>query len=119
MAKQSGIIKISGGIGDLSFYRCNGQDLVRRKGGASKDKIYRDPVFKRTRENMSEFGGCSTVAKALRSGFSSVRYLMHGYDMCGRLNRSMKLINMNSSGERGKRNIEIAKNKSILKGFEF
>lgn len=119
MARQDSIIGIDGTLGNLTFYKREGKALVKRKSSVSKDRIYRDPVFKRTRENMSEFGGCSTVAKALRVGLGGVSRLMVGADMCGRLNKTMKLINSHSSGTRGKRGIEISKNSNKLVGFEF
>jgi len=119
MAKQVGIIGIEGTLGDLTFYKREGKALVKRKSSVSKERIYRDPVFARTRENMLEFGGCSTVAKTLRVGLSGVSRLMVGADVCGRLNKTMKLINSASSGIRGKREIAISEHGSFLVGFEF
>ena len=52
MAKQKGIIKLEGTIGDITFYKST-QDghLAREKGGVSADRIANDPNFQRTREN--------------------------------------------------------------------
>ena len=51
MAKQSGIIKLKGTIGDIAFYKTRDGHLARTKGGVSADRIQNDPVFQRTREN--------------------------------------------------------------------
>ena len=39
MAKANGIIKIEGTVEDLTFYRQDGKNFVRRKGGISKERI--------------------------------------------------------------------------------
>ena len=56
MAKQTGIIKLKGIIGDISFYKSADGHLARSKGGVDKNRIANDPAFQRTRENGSEFG---------------------------------------------------------------
>jgi hypothetical protein len=68
MGRQEGALPISGTIGNLSFYydRIHGY-LVRRKGGASKEKIKHDPVFERTRENNSEFALAQKAGKLIRT----------------------------------------------------
>jgi hypothetical protein len=56
MARQKGIIKLEGTIGDVSFYKSKDGYLAREKGGVDGDRIKNDPAFQRTRENGSEFG---------------------------------------------------------------
>ncbi|MFN0729367.1 hypothetical protein [Polaribacter gochangensis] len=56
MAKQKGFIKLKGSLGGLTFYESGGKDIVKTTGGIDKSRIDNDPNFKRTRENMSEFG---------------------------------------------------------------
>ena len=56
MAKQTGIIKLKGKIGDLSFYKTQDGHLAREKGGVDAERIAKDPAFIRTRENGAEFG---------------------------------------------------------------
>lgn len=112
-------IRLKGKIGGLSFYESNGEALVREAGGVDKHKIMNDPAFKRTRENMSEFGGSATVGKALRMGLLSVSRLFAGRNMTGRLTRIMKEINKKGSGIRGKRAFDFVTNRSNLIDFEF
>ncbi len=65
MAKQIGIIKLKGKIGDLSYYKTKDGHLAREKGGVDAERIKNDPAFERTRENGAEFGS------AAKSGFNS------------------------------------------------
>ncbi|TNF48602.1 MAG: hypothetical protein EP305_05155, partial [Bacteroidetes bacterium] len=66
MAKNIGLIKISGKVGDLQFFQKDGKTYVGLTSSISKDRIIKDPAFKRTRENMAEFGGAAGVSKAIR-----------------------------------------------------
>lgn len=67
MAKQIGLIKIAGTIGDLTFYEFGGEHYVRRKSSLSAAQIKQDPNFERTRENNTEFGEASKLSKAIVS----------------------------------------------------
>ena len=51
MAKQSGIIKLEGTIGDITFYKSQDGLLARAKGGVDASRIQNDAAFQRTREN--------------------------------------------------------------------
>ena len=51
MARQSGIIKLEGKIGDLSFYKTRDGFLAREKGGVEADRIKNDPAFALTRKD--------------------------------------------------------------------
>lgn len=119
MAKQKGIIKLKGSLGGLTFYERNRKSLVRTTGGIEKSRIENDPAFKRTRENMSEFGGSAKVGKAFRMGFVSIMKTMGSVTIVGRITGLMKRINSNGSGVRGQRSFEILNNKFVLEGFEF
>lgn len=119
MAKQKGFIKVKGSLGGLTFYEANRQELIRTTGGVDKSRIEKDPSFKRTRENMSEFGGSAKVGKALRTGFASIIKGLSDSTAVGRLTGVMKRINSLGPGIRGKRTFEILPNKLLLEGFEF
>lgn len=56
MARQKGIIKLKGTIGDITFYKSQDGYLTREKGGVEASRIASDPAFQRTRENGAEFG---------------------------------------------------------------
>jgi hypothetical protein len=117
MAKQKGILKIKGSLGGLTFYEKNGENIVRITGGVDKERIKNDPAYKRTRENMSEFGASAKVGKALRMGLANVIKLMGESSLVGRITGLMKRINSLGSGNRGQRSFEILTNKEVLIGF--
>jgi hypothetical protein len=119
MAKQKGIIRIKGSIGGLTFYEQQGKSLIRETGGVDKKRIETDPAFKRTRENMAEFGASATIGKALRIGFSSIIKTMAGNNIVGRIVKIMKRVNSVGTGLRGQRIFEFLPNKVLLEGFEF
>lgn len=119
MAKQKSYVKIKGSLGGLTFYQLGGEELIRTTGGVSKERIMKDPAYKRTRENMSEFGGSATAGKGLRDGFREVVKLMSDTNVVGRVTGMMKRVNSAGVGQRGQRPIEILANKEFIEGFEF
>ncbi|HNP23822.1 MAG TPA: hypothetical protein PKM63_17970 [Panacibacter sp.] len=119
MARQAGIFPLEGTIGNVNFYRSIDGYLVRRKGGASADKIQKDPTFERTRENMSEFGRASTAARLLRSSLRPL--IQHAADcrMVSRLHqRMLSAIRADTVSPRGQRNATDG-DMRLLKGFTF
>lgn len=67
MAKQEGIMPISGTIGGINFYYRKGKPFARTAGGGfNGDAIANGPSMVRVRENMSEFGRCSKITAAMR-----------------------------------------------------
>jgi hypothetical protein len=72
MAKQKGIIKLEGTIGDITFYKSQDGYLAREKGGVPADRIANDPAFQRTRENGAEFGAAGKAGKVLRNAIRAV-----------------------------------------------
>jgi hypothetical protein len=56
MAKQKGIIKLEGIIGDITFYKSQNGFLAKYKGGITKDRIANNPTFVKTREDGAGFG---------------------------------------------------------------
>ncbi len=119
MARQKGLIRVGGLLGDLSFYHSDGKDLVKTPGGASKEQIMGSPKLIRVRENMTEFGGSAHVGKAFRSGLAEVIDLMSGKYVTGRITGLFKQICNNGPGPRGYRNFEIVSNSMLLAGFNF
>lgn len=119
MARQKGFIKLEGSLGGLTFYDSEGKSLVKTTGGVDKERIEKDPAFKRTRENMAEFGASAKVGKALRLGFANIIKSMADSRVAGRITGLMKKINSLGTGNRGERSFEILPNKILMEGFEF
>jgi hypothetical protein len=119
MARQKGIIKLKGTIGDITFYKTQDGHLAREKGGIDASRIASDPAFQRTRENGSEFGRAGKAGKVLRTALRAL--LLNSADgrMVSRLTQQMiKVIQADLVNERGLRNV-IDGEAELLVGFEF
>jgi hypothetical protein len=119
MARQKGIIKLKGTIGDITFYKTQDGHLAREKGGIDASRIASDPAFQRTRENGSEFGRAGKAGKVLRTSLRGL--LLNSADgrMVSRLTQQMvKVIQADTTSDRGLRNV-IDGEAELLAGFEF
>src|SRR5690606_34248701 len=122
MAKQKGHVKYQGTIGDIRHFKIKGMDgyFAGLKGGPTANQIKTAPEFERTRENMSEFGGCAHVAKVLRSGLGRELSKFTDPSFTGRLTALMKTVNLkDTTGVRGKRAINVSLHKASLKNIVF
>ncbi len=119
MAKQRGIIKLDGTIGDITFYRGKNGYVAREKGGVSAERIRTDPAYQRTRENGAEFGRAGKSGKVLRNAIRSLLQNASDSKMVSRLSKAMlKAIQMDETNPRGLRNLTDGK-PELLQGFEF
>ncbi|RKS01683.1 hypothetical protein [Flavobacterium sp. 102] len=120
MARQTGIIKLKGTIGGMTFYKTSADGhLVREKGGIEKSRIESDPAFQRTRENGAEFGRAGKAGKMLRTALRALLINSADSRMVSRLTQQMvKVIQADLVNERGLRNV-IDGEAELLLGFEF
>jgi hypothetical protein len=119
MARQKGIIKLKGTIGDITFYKTQDGHLAREKGGIDASRIANDPAFQRTRENGSEFGRAGKAGKLLRTALRPLLLNSADSRMVSRLTQRMvKVIQADQVSERGLRNV-IDGEAELLFGFEF
>ncbi|PWA09885.1 hypothetical protein [Flavobacterium laiguense] len=119
MAKQKGIIKLKGTIGDITFYKSKDGYIAREKGGIDANRIANDPAFQRTRENGSEFGRAGKAGKTLRLALRSLLLNASDNRMVSRLTQSMiKVIQADLTNDRGLRNV-IDGEAELLTGFDF
>jgi len=119
MARQKGIIKLKGTIGDITFYKTQDGHLAREKGGIDASRIKSDPAFQRTRENGSEFGRAGKAGKLLRTALRPLLINSADSRMVSRLTQAMvKVIQADTVSERGLRNV-IDGEAELLLGFEF
>lgn len=124
MARQKGIIKLKGTIGDISFYKSQDGHLAREKGGVDASRIANDPAFARTRENGEEFGAFAGAGKLVRDAFRSLMMTASDNRVTSRLTKVMSAVkNFDTTSARGKRVVSIgigtAGGKALLKGFNF
>jgi len=122
MARQVGVVKYNGTIGDIRHFKIKGLscNYAGLKGGASASQIKNDPAFKRTRENMNEFGGCAMVGKSIRSGQAQLLKQMSDPQLTGRLTGIIKKINLEDKTEaRGYRAVLVSQVPQYLVGLNF
>lgn len=119
MARQKGIIKLKGTIGDITFYKSKDGYVAREKGGVDANRIANDPAFQRTRENGAEFGRAGKAGKTLRTALRALLINSTDSRMVGRLTQRMvKVIQADMVNDRGLRNV-IDGEAELLTGFEF
>lgn len=124
MAKANGIIKIEGTVEDLTFYKKDGINYVRKKGGIPKERIATDPNFVRTRENNSEFKHNCDSGKVLRRALGSMVFKAKDSKLSSRMMQVMSRIkNMDTISARGQRRVSIGigtpDGRQALRGFDF
>ena len=124
MARQNGLIKIEGTLDNLTFYKTKDGNLVRTKGGISKERMATDPNFRRTRENGSEFGMAASAGKLLRDAIRNLMMTTADARVTSRLTQVMTNIkNLDTSSIRGLRSVveglATDDGKQLLKGFNF
>ncbi|NLZ46801.1 MAG: hypothetical protein GX896_08940 [Clostridiales bacterium] len=124
MARQKGIIKLKGAIGDISFYKSKDGYLAREKGGVEASRIANDPAFARTRENGAEFGHSASAGKLLRDAVRVLGKNASDNRVTARLTKIMSQIkNLDEANERGERSVAegllLDAGKALLKGFNF
>lgn len=119
MAKQTGIIKLKGTIGDISFYKSADGHLARTKGGVDASRIANDPAFQRTRENGSEFGRAGKGGKILRNAIRILLQKAKDKRVVSRLTTDLlKVVKSDTTNARGERTIQDGI-LALLLNFEF
>ena len=125
MARQKGLIKLTGTIGEVNFYVLNGVGYARKAGGGFSGKAIKTKAsMQRVRENASEFGHCSMVKKQFRLALMPFLEGIKGRDLHARLMQLfLELKALDSVSECGKRRVckglLTAKGKRLLQQFVF
>jgi hypothetical protein len=121
MARQKGLMKYVGTIGDVRHFKIKGEKgyFAGLVGGPTAEQVLTGDEFKRTRENMAEFAGCASVGKAIRTAFSPLKH-MFSRRLTGTLMAVVKKINLEDGSEaRGQRAILITQVPQYLEGLDF
>ncbi len=121
MARVKQLDQITGSLKNLSFYTRKGSDqiFVRTKGGASKEKIKRNPEFEKVRKNNKEFGGCSKMSKQIRLTFFDLAHVAD-YNLSSVLCSLAKNIQKaDLENPVGERSIRLSRFRVLLTGFNF
>lgn len=123
MARQNGLLGIKGNLGELSFYPSVFGNIVRRKGGASREKIRKAPEFRNLRLHQSEFKVCAAAGKLLRQRLKPYTRQCHDHTLVWRITGLMHAIkNHDKISSLGKRSVasglSTREGKRLLLGFD-
>lgn len=105
MARQAGIMPITGTIDELTFYKHpDDGHLVKKKSRVTGERVKSDPNFKQTMLNASEFRTSLRSAQLLRRGFDSLLFPIADGKLSGRMNQEMvKVVHLDALNGLGKR----------------
>ena len=119
MAKQKGIIKLEGTIGDITFHKSKDGYIAKEKSSVPAERIANDPAFQRTRENGAEFGRAGKASKLLRNSLRALLQRAADSRVTSRLVKEMmRVIHADLTSIRGQRNV-IDGESELLKDFDF
>jgi hypothetical protein len=65
MPKQTGLFKISGTLGDVTYYQSGKQHFQRKKSSLTKDRVKKDPAFARSRKASKNFAVAAKLASRI------------------------------------------------------
>jgi hypothetical protein len=114
-------IQFTGSISNLSAYRMRGSDkiILRRKGGASRKQIQKDPAFESTRNLNYEWAAVTWAAMNIRAGLAALKPLAD-YNISGPLNALVKKIQSSDTlNPKGRRSILFSRQPESLNCFHF
>ena len=119
MGRQTGVVRISGKVGNLTFARTPNGDEVRNESSLNKERMKTDPKFKRTRENWAEFGRAGKAAKLIRTTFATqAKHLSDRLAYTRLVTQTMKIVKSDPVNDRGER-ILVNGDFSNLMEYEF
>ncbi len=117
MAKQRGIIKIEGTLGDITFLRTQDGYIAKEKTSIKGKRIATDPAFQRTRENNAEFAKAGKAGKLLRNAIRTTMQFAKDGRVTSRLTTEMlKVVKADAVNPRGQRKVLDAETE-MLQGF--
>ncbi len=119
MAKQAGLIRLTGTMGDISFYKTKAGYLAKQKSSLTKARVMKDPAFAGSRKAGTEFGRGAEASANLRHAFFPAARKAKDWSTHFRLNKLMTdIVRSDPWHRKGERVLGAGKVRS-LKGFEW
>jgi hypothetical protein len=124
MARQIGVLKISGSFNGLSFFETKYGFIVRRKGGFNAKRLKKDAAYVRSRETANEFKLCSEAGKLLRQTLAPLNRKVCDSSVTWRTTQLMcKLKELDNLSKRGGRNpgegLKTTAGQQLVRKFNF
>jgi hypothetical protein len=82
MARQAGLIKITGTIGDITFYKLQEAFYLRKKTSLNRKRFLKDPAFAGSRIRSKQFGVAAKLASCF---YHSLPKEKKGHGIIGKL----------------------------------
>lgn len=120
MAKQVSVIRLSGTLGEITFYQQDGKDYARRKSKLNRKTVLESKNFERTRETFNEFKFGAHFMKAVRKSLGKA--FIGNKNYTSRMNALIyKILDTDTTNIRGQRLCSYAESAgiSMLKNFKF
>ncbi|WP_276479789.1 hypothetical protein [Paraflavitalea pollutisoli] len=120
MAKQIGIVKITGMLEDLVFYE-HPEDgaLVRTKSRKTSEQMKASPDYQQTLQNAAEFTNSIHSGELLRKAFRPLLFPIADGKLSSRMNKVMlEIIQLDTLQDFGERMVQPG-SAAMLEGFEF
>ncbi|MBF8149493.1 hypothetical protein ITJ86_06265 [Winogradskyella sp. F6397] len=117
MPKQKGIFKFKGTISGQCYYQLNGEYIVRKAVGPSRERINTDPAFVNVKRNNQEFAAATHLSKAIRRGLGDTGKAFQDTYMASRLTGRCRKVIQKGSGALGEREANLFNHPNAIIGF--
>lgn len=119
MAKLTSILTFSGSLEGLTAYKLEGveKEVLRRKGGPSREQVRNGSNFTLTRKNNKETAGRSRASGLVLDTFGLLRPVVD-QSCAGRLNGLLKVVQeQDTASPYGQRHVLLSRMPGLLEGF--
>jgi hypothetical protein len=90
MAKQKGHLKITGTMGDVTYYYCRGHYWARKKSSLDAARINEDPAFAGLLKEAGVLQQASPLASAVYRQFTVKKKRQHYFQLTGQAQRLLR-----------------------------
>ena len=119
MARQKGIIKLSGSLGETTFYDSKDGAFAHLKVDITEKRRKTAPEYANTRRNAAEFGNASNAVKLIKNSIGQLVNIAHDYKLNSRLTSLMtKVVDKDVTPNR-EHQVVRGENLGLLLGFNF
>lgn len=119
MKKVESLWNLRGNLGGANFYKKDGKNLIREKGGVDGERIKNAPEFKRIRDNNQEFGVAMSAAHKFRKGVIQMVKLFGDNSFASKLGTKLLKMVKAGLGNWGERTLEVVNQGAAIIGVEF
>ncbi|RXR23048.1 hypothetical protein [Flavobacterium stagni] len=124
MAKLLGGLRLKGNLEGLTFYALNGEIIVRRSSGFTRENLKQGANYARCRQTSAEFAHCGRMSTYLRQGLqpqlSKTHYAKPHNQLVKVFQQILTHDTASAPGERTvPRGLQTAAGRSLLTHFEF